>query len=349
MKFGKKIPMEILKFRLPNPKRQTYPSHEYYFKSSQQMHELFSDIPEALEQTVKIAEQCYVEMDFKARHYPVYLPPTLSKNSYTKEEQSQAVEQFLRQLCEEGIQLRYTPERLAKVKEIYPDRDSLQVIRDRLEYELSIIIPKGMSDYLLIVWDFINWAKRSGIPMGPGRGSGAGSIVLYLIGVTDIEPLRFHLFFERFINPERISYPDIDVDICMDRRNEVINYTLQKYGKDNVAQIITFGTMKAKMALKDVGRVLSIPLSKVNEIAKLIPEDLNITLDKALEKDQDLKALYDTDEEVAHLINFARILEGSIRNTGIHAAGIIISGLPLTDLVPIAIPKTPICLSHSFL
>ena len=162
--------------------------------------------------------------------------------------------------------------------------------------------------------------------MGPGRGSGAGSIVLYLIGITDIEPLRFHFFFERFINPERISYPDIDVDICMDRRGDVIAYTLQKYGKDNVAQIITFGTMKAKMAIKDVGRVLSVPLSKVNAIAKLVPEDLNITLEKALEKDHELQQLYDTDEEASRLVDLARKLEGSIRNTGIHAAGIIISG-----------------------
>ena len=287
------------KFRLPNPKRETYSTHAYDFKSSQQMVDLFADLPEAIEQAGKIAEQCSVEIDFKARHYPVYIPPQLENRNYTKEEQSQAVEKFLWQLCEEGIPQRYTPERLAKVQEIFPDRDPSQVVRERLEYEMNIIVPKGMSDYLLIVWDFINWAKRNGIPMGPGRGSGAGSIVLYLIGVTDIEPLRFHLFFERFINPERISYPDIDVDICMDRRGDVINYTLQKYGKDNVAQIITFGTMKAKMALKDVGRVLSFPLARVNEIAKLIPEDLNITLDKALEKDQDLKALYESDEEVA--------------------------------------------------
>jgi len=328
-----------LKFRLPNPKRHTYPSHEYYFKSAEQMAELFKDVPEAVQETVNIAEQCDVEMDFKAKHYPVYLPPGLNKEGWTKEEQRVAVKTFLRKLCEEGIPIRYTPERLANVKEIYPGQDPLQVVRERLEYELSVIIPKGMGDYLLIVWDFIHWAKQNGIPMGPGRGSGAGSLVLYLIGVTDIEPLRFHLFFERFINPERISYPDIDVDICMDRRADVIHYTLQRYGKDNVAQIITFGTMKAKMALKDVGRVLSIPLSKVNEIAKLIPEDLNITLDKALEKDHDLKSLYDADEEVARLIDLARTLEGSIRNTGIHAAGIIISGSPLTDLIPICNSK----------
>lgn len=327
------------KFRVSNPKRDTYPSHEYYFKSSEQMEQLFQDIPEALSNTKTILDKCCVEIDFKTRHYPVYLPPSLEGREYTKEEQSTAVEKFLWQLCEEGIPKRYTAERLAKVAEIYPGKDPMQVVRDRLNYEMNVIVPKGMGDYLLIVWDFINWAKRNSIPMGPGRGSGAGSIVLYLIGITDIEPLRFHLFFERFINPERISYPDIDVDICMDRRQEVIAYTLQKYGKDNVAQIITFGTMKAKMALKDVGRVLSIPLAKVNDIAKLVPEDLNITLEKALEKDPDLRQLYQNDEEVTRLINLAMKLEGSIRNTGIHAAGIIISGVPLTELIPISNAK----------
>ncbi len=327
------------KFRVPNPKRETYPSHEYYFKSAKQMKELFSDLPEAIENSGKIADRCRVELDFKTKHYPIYLPPSLENRSYTKEEQVVAVEAYLWQLCREGIKQRYTPERLANVQEIYPGRDPLEVVEQRLNEEMSIILPKGMGDYLLIVWDFINWAKRKGIPMGPGRGSGAGSIVLYLIGVTDIEPLRFHLFFERFINPERLSYPDIDVDICMERRGEVIAYTLEKYGKENIAQIITFGTMKAKMALRDVGRVLSIPLSKVNEIAKLIPEDLNITLDKALEKDPELRERVDKEEEVARLFDLARKLEGSIRNTGIHAAGIIISGSPLTDLIPICHAK----------
>lgn len=327
------------KFRVANPKRQTYPSHEYYFKSPEQMASLFSDIPQAIESTLQIAEKCKVEIDFKTKHYPVYLPPSLDGKSFTKEERAKAVESFLWQLCEEGIGNRYTAERLAKVQEIYPGKDPMTVVRERLSYEMSVIVPKEMCDYLLIVWDFINWAKRNGIPMGPGRGSGAGSIVLYLIGVTDIEPLRFHLFFERFINPERISYPDIDVDICMDRRGEVINYTLNKYGKDNIAQIITFGTMKAKMSIKDVGRVLSVPLAKVNEIAKLVPEDLNITLDKALEKDQDLRSMYESDEEAHRIIDIGRKLEGSIRNTGIHAAGIIISGEPLTNLIPICNAK----------
>lgn len=327
------------KFRVPNPKRRTYPSHECYFKSPQQMVELFSDIPEAISNTLEVADKCNVSIDFKTKHYPIYIPPSLEGKPHTKEKQIDAVENYLWQLCEEGIPQRYTPERLKKVQELFPDKDPMQVVRDRLKYEMDVIVPKGMSDYLLIVWDFINWAKRNGIPMGPGRGSGAGSIVLYLIGVTDIEPLRFHLFFERFINPERISYPDIDVDICMDRRGEVINYTLQKYGKDNIAQIITFGTMKAKMTIKDVGRVLSVPLSKVNTIAKLVPDDLNITLEKALEKDHDLRTMYEQDEDAKRIIDIGKTLEGSIRNTGIHAAGIIISGEPLTNFIPICVSK----------
>jgi DNA polymerase-3 subunit alpha len=327
------------KSRVANPKRLTYPSHEFYFKTPEQMSKLFADVPQALASSVHISDACKVELDFKTKHYPVYLPPSLEGKKYSKKERVQSVEAFLWQLCEEGIGKRYTPERLAKVQEIYPDKIPHDVVRERLNYEMSVIVPKEMCDYLLIVWDFINWAKEQGIPVGPGRGSGAGSIVLYLIGVTDIEPLRFHLFFERFINPERISYPDIDVDICMDRRGEVINYTLNKYGKDNIAQIITFGTMKAKMSVKDVGRVLSVPLAKVNEIAKLIPEDLNITLDKALEKDQDLRNMYESDEEARRILDIGRKLEGSIRNTGIHAAGIIISGEPLTNFIPICNAK----------
>lgn len=327
------------KFRIPNPKRRTYPSHELYFKSSEEMRALFHDLPEAADATLEIASKCELQIDFKTKHYPVYLPPSLQNKTFSKEERAQEAEKFLWQLCEEGLPKRYTPERLAKVQEHYPDRDPLEVVKDRLKYEMSIIVPKEMSDYLLIVWDFINWAKNQGIPMGPGRGSGVGSIVLYLIGVTDIEPLRFHLFFERFINPERISYPDIDVDICMDRRSDVIAYTLHKYGKENIAQIITFGTMKAKMTIKDVGRVLSVPLPKVNAIAKLVPDDLNITLEKALEKDPDLLRLSEEDEEARRILDIGKKLEGSIRNTGIHAAGIVICGEPLTEHIPICNAK----------
>lgn len=332
------------KFRGPNPKRATYFSHEFYFKSQEQMALLFKDVPEALAHSLEIAHKCSLEIDFKTKHYPKFIPPGFDANAFeneeiAKKEQALAVEKFLWKLCEEGIPKRYTPDRLAKVKEHFPDKDPMEIVRERLAYELNVIIPKGMSDYLLIVWDFIYWAKTNGIPMGPGRGSGAGSIVLYLIGVTDIEPLRFSLFFERFINPERISYPDIDVDICMDRRNEVINYTLQKYGKENIAQIITFMTMKAKTSIKDVGRVLSVPLSKCNAIAKLVPEDLNMTLDKALEIDPELKLLYEQDEDAHRIIDIGRKLEGSIRSTGIHAAGVIICGEPLTQFIPLCNAK----------
>lgn len=327
------------KFRTANPKRRTYSSHEFYFKSPQEMQELFSDLPDAISNTVVVAEKCRMDLDFVTKHYPVYVPPDIENTEYTDQERAESVEKFLRKLCTEGIPKRYTPERLEKVKEVYPDRDPMDVVHERLEEEMGVIAPKGMCDYLLIVWDFIHWAKQNGIPVGPGRGSGAGSIVLYLIGITDIEPLRFNLFFERFINPERLSYPDIDVDICMERRGDVIQYTLEKYGKDNVAQIITFGTMKAKMVLRDVGRVLSVPLSKVNEIAKLVPDDLNITLETALEKDHDLKQLYDQDEETNRLIDLGKNLEGSIRNTGIHAAGIIICGDPLTEHIPVCVAK----------
>jgi DNA polymerase-3 subunit alpha len=327
------------KFRKPNPKRRTYPSHEVYFKSAEQMAELFHDLPEALTATLEIAEKCKVEIDFETKHYPTYTPPAIQGKEVSKEERAKEVEEYLWELCRKGIPKRYTTERLQKVAEKYPGKDPLQVVNERLAYEMSVIVPKGMADYLLIVWDFIHWAKNQGIPMGPGRGSGVGSIVLYLIGITDIEPLRFNLFFERFINPERASYPDIDVDICMDRRNEVIQYTLNKYGKDNVAQIITFGTMKAKMVIRDVGRTLSVPLSKVNAIAKLVPDDLNITLEKALEKDPELRSLYDTDEEARRIIDVGNKLEGSIRSTGIHAAGLIIAGEPLTEYIPLCVAK----------
>jgi DNA polymerase III subunit alpha len=327
------------KERVRNPKRQVSYTHELYFKSPDEMQSLFADIPEAVEESVVIAAQCQFEFDFQTKFYPVFVPPHLEGKSFSKEERLIEAEKFLRNLCEEGIPKRYTPMRLAKVEEKYPGRHPLEVIRERLDYELNVILPKGMGDYLLIVWDFINWAKKNGVPVGPGRGSGAGSIILYLIGITDIEPLMFHLFFERFINPERISYPDIDVDICMDRRAEVIDYTVQKYGKDKVAQIITFGTMKAKMAIKDVGRVLSVPLARVNEIAKLVPEDPNMTLDKALEIDPDLKQLYNEDPEVRRLIDIAKKLEGSVRNTGIHAAGMIISGDPIIEHAPVCVAK----------
>ncbi len=327
------------KNKVSNPKRDTYPSHELYFKSPEQMEALFADLPEAIEETVRIAEKCYCELDFNTKHYPVFIAPSLEGKSYTTAEREKAAEQFLYDLCQIGIQKRYTPDLLEVVAKVYPGKDPLQVINDRFAYEFEILTSKGMSDYMLIVYDFIAWAKGRNISMGPGRGSAAGSIISYLIGITDIEPLRFHLFFERFINPERVSYPDIDVDICMDRRPEVIDYVVNKYGKDKVAQIITFGTMKAKMAIKDVGRVLSVPLSKVNEIAALVPEDPTMTLERAFQIDPELTRLMETDEEARSVLEMAKKAEGSIRNTSTHAAGMIISASPITDHVPVCTAK----------
>ena len=326
-------------FRIPNPKRRIYPTRELYFKTPEEMQELFRDIPEAITNTLEVAEKCNLKLDFTTKHYPIYIPHSLANKTFTKEEQAEASGAFLRALGEEGIKKRYTTTVLQKVAEKYPDKDPEKVVKERFEREIELITSKGMCDYLLIVWDFIHWAKTQGIPVGPGRGSGAGSIILYAIGVTDIEPLRFNLFFERFINPERVSYPDIDVDICMDRRQEVIDYTVQKYGKENVAQIITFGTMKAKMTIKDVGRVLSIPLAKVNAIAKLVPDDLNMTLTKALEIDVDLHQLYISDPDAKQIIDLGKRIEGSIRNTGIHAAGLIVSKEPLMNHIPICLAK----------
>lgn len=327
------------KNRIPNPKRKIYPSHEFSFKSPQEMSSLFSDIPEALENTAKIADLCNCTLDFDTKHYPVYTPPHLVDKTLTKEKREKAAADFLYELCTKGIEERYTEERLKSVQEKYPDQDPKQVVQKRLDHEFEIIVSKGMADYILIVFDFIHWAKKHKIPVGPGRGSAAGSIISYLIGITDIEPLRFNLFFERFINPERISYPDIDVDICMDRRSEVIDYTIRKYGKDRVAQIITFGKMKAKMAIKDVGRVLSVPLVKVNQLAKLIPEDPNMTLDKALEIDPELQSFIDSDEEAKMVFSMARKTEGSIRNTSIHAAGMIISEDAIFEHIPVCVAK----------
>ena len=327
------------KSRSPNPKREALFTHELYFKSPAQMRALFSDIPEAIDETVRVAEKCKLDLDFKTKHYPVFIPPSLIGCNFTKAERLQAAERYLYDLCLQGIEKRYTSERLAEIQKKMPDKDPRRVVRERFEHEFNILSSKGMSDYLLIVYDFIDWAKRRGIPMGPGRGSAAGSIIAYLIGITDIEPLRFNLIFERFINPERLSYPDIDVDICMDRRQEVIDYTIQKYGKEKVAQIITFGTMKAKMAIRDVGRVLNVPLMKVNDIAKLVPEDPAMTLEKAFQIEPQLGRLMQEDEEACRLLEMAKKCEGSIRNTSTHAAGLIISASPITDHIPVCTAK----------
>ncbi len=322
-----------------NPKRKIASSYNLQFPSKEEIKTRYDGLERAIENTNIIARQCCVEFDFNKKHYPVYTPPHLQGKKIPPQQRLEEANLFLKELCEAGIAKRYGKEEIARVNNQYPNKDYLQVIKDRLYYELDIITSKGMGDYLLIVYDFINWAKQNKIPVGPGRGSGAGSIILYLIGITDIEPLGFNLFFERFINPERISYPDIDVDICMERRSEVIHYTIEKYGSDKVAQIITFGTMKAKMAIKDVGRVLNMPLSKVNALAKLIPEEIGSTIDGSLLIDPELKRLYEEESDIRILIDLARKLEGSVRNTGVHAAGVIISEEPLVDLIPVCNAK----------
>ncbi|NGX31856.1 MAG: DNA polymerase III subunit alpha [Chlamydiae bacterium] len=327
-----------IKAKIPNPKRAVESTHELYFKSPEEMKQAFSDIPEALENSFQILEKCTFKMDLKTRHYPVYFPEGVDKNCPKKERREKAT-QFLKDLCLKNIPNRYTEEKKAILREKFPDKEPLDLVNKRLEYELGIVIGKGLADYLLIVYDFIHWAKTQKIPIGPGRGSGASSIILYLIGITDIEPLSLQLFFERFINPERPSFPDIDVDICMERRQEVIEYTQKKYGKDNVAQIITFGKMKAKMAIRDVGRVLNIPLAKVNIIAKLVPDDIGITLTKACTVEPELARLYDEDEDTRELIDYAKALEGCVRNTGIHAAGVIICEDPIYEHIPVCVSK----------
>lgn len=328
------------RFRIPNPKRKNYPNSEFYFKSPEQMKALFKDFPVAIENTFEVAAKCNFEFNFKAKHYPIFIPPNLeNKEKFSKAEMVQLTNEYLLEVCKKNINKRYSDQTLSEIKNKNPEKDPLELVNERIQNEYDLISSKHLSDYFLIVYDFISWAKSRGIAVGPGRGSAAGSIIAYLLGITDIEPIRFELFFERFINPERISYPDIDVDICMDRRQEVIDYTINKYGKDKVAQIITFGTMKAKMAIKDVGRVFSVPLSKVNEIAKLVPEDPQMTIEKALEIDPELRSMCSEDSEVKMIIEMAKKIEGSIRNTSTHAAGIIISADPLTEHVPICFAK----------
>lgn len=327
------------KNRVPNPKRDTAPTRQYFFKTPDEINALFADLPEAVAETVKIAAKCNCDLDFNTKHYPVFVPPSLENKEFTKEERVKGAEQYLYDLCLEKIATRYTLTHLEEVQKKYPGKDPMKVVLDRFEYEFKLLASKEMIDYMLIVFDFIDWAKKRKIPVGPGRGSAAGSIIAYLTGITDIEPLRFHLFFERFINPERVSYPDIDVDICMNRREDVINYVIEKYGKDKVAQIITFGTMKAKMAIRDVGRVLNVPLAKVNKIASLVPEDPGMTLEKAFEIDPELKRLMSTDDEARRVLEMAKKTEGSIRNTSTHAAGLIISASAITEHIPVCSAK----------
>ena len=296
-----------------DPTRMRFNNDDYYMKSPEEMAALFSDCPEAIENTVKIAARCQVDFEFGKLQLPYYPIPAPFQDD----------EAYLRHLCEENLLSHYP--------------QPSQEVRDRLKYELGIIHRMGYDSYFLIVWDFIKHSRERGIAVGPGRGSAAGSIVAYLLGITNLDPLKHQLLFERFLNPERVTMPDIDVDFDYIRRKEVIEYVKQRYGYDHVAQIVTFGTMAAKGAIRDVGRVLNMPYNEVSEIAKLIPNELHITLDKALTGSTEFRQAYESRPEVKKLVDLARKLEGLPRNSSTHAAGVVIARHPLTDYVPVSV------------
>ena len=291
--------------------RMRFKTDEFYLKSPEEMAELFKDVPEALENTVKIAEKCNLKLEFGKLHLPKYDVPG-GMDSY----------EFLRKLCYEGLHKRY--------------KDINDKLTGRLEYELGIIKKMGYVDYFLIVWDFIKFARDNGIMTGPGRGSAAGSIVAYCLGITRIDPIRYNLLFERFLNPERVSMPDIDSDFCYERRQEVIDYVIRKYGKDRVVQIITFGTMAARAAIRDVGRALDLSYAEVDTIAKMIPFEKEMTIDKAMSINSELRKVYEKDEKVKLLIDISRDLEGLPRHSSTHAAGVVIAADAVDEYVPLA-------------
>ncbi len=297
--------------KVSDENRMRYEGGQYYVKSEEEMRQLFPYAPEAIENTHKIAERCNVEIEFGVTKLPRFDVPD-GYDSWG----------YLNHLCDEGFALRY------------PDDDG--TLRARLDYELGTIKSMGYVDYFLIVWDFINFAKSHGIAVGPGRGSAAGSIVAYCLKITDIDPIRYQLLFERFLNPERVSMPDIDVDFCYERRQEVIDYVVEKYGKDQVAQIVTFGTLAARGVIRDVGRVMDLPYNLCDQVSKMVPAELNITLDLALQKNPELKTLYESDEQVKKLIDMSKRLEGLPRHTSMHAAGVVISRTSIDEYVPLS-------------
>ena len=296
---------------LKDENRMRYEGGQYYVKSEEEMRRLFPYAPEAIENTGKIAERCNVEIEFGVTKLPKFDVP----DGYTAWE-------YLNKLCFEGLDKRYT--------------DNKEELKKRLNYELGVIKDMGYVDYFLIVWDFIRYAREQGIMVGPGRGSAAGSLVSYTLGITKLDPIKYDLLFERFLNPERVSMPDIDVDFCFERRQEVIDYVVEKYGKDQVVQIVTFGTMAARGVIKDVGRVMDVPYVQCDTIAKMIPQELNITIDKAMKANPELKKIYETDETVRKLIDMSRRLEGLPRHTSMHAAGVVISQKPVMEYVPLS-------------
>ncbi|HSP01704.1 MAG TPA: DNA polymerase III subunit alpha, partial [Thioalkalivibrio sp.] len=306
---------------LDDPRRPRDYTAQQYLRTAEEMGALFADIPEALENSVEIARRCNLSLTLGAPVLPEYPIP-----------EGMTTDEYFQKVSQEGLD-----ERLALILEdVKGDRDAQErAYRERLEIELGVICQMGFPGYFLIVADFIQWAKDNAIPVGPGRGSGAGSLVAYALKITDLDPLRYDLLFERFLNPERVSMPDFDIDFCMDQRDRVIDYVAQRYGREKVSQIITHGTMAAKAVVRDVGRVLGHPYGFVDRIAKLIPFEIGITLDKALEQEEELRRLYEDDEEVSGLINLAKKLEGVARNAGKHAGGVVIAPSRLTDFSPL--------------
>lgn len=291
--------------------RMKFPSDEFYLKSREEMEQLFPELEEALDNTNEIAERCNVEFEFHKYHLPRYdVPEGYTTNGY------------FRELCQKGLVERY-------------GEDCPEEYKERLEYELNTIENMGYVEYFLIVWDFINFAKQNNIMVGPGRGSAAGSIVAYTLKITDIDPMKYSLLFERFLNPERVSMPDIDIDFCYERREEVIDYVKRKYGEDHVAQIITFGTMGAKIAIRDVARVLNVSYNKADQIAKEIPFELGMTIDKAMDSNPTLVDLYESDAEAREVIDISKRLEGTLRHASTHAAGVVIARNPVDEYVPL--------------
>ncbi|MDE7326924.1 MAG: DNA polymerase III subunit alpha [Lachnospiraceae bacterium] len=296
--------------KVTDENRMRYEGGQFYLKSEEEMKALFPYAPEAIENTHKIAGRCEVEIEFGHYKLPKFDVPA----GYTAWE-------YMQKLCRQGLTQRY---------------GQAEELKERLEYEMNVINDMGFVDYFLIVWDFIRYAKENGIAVGPGRGSGAGSIVAYCLGITNIDPIKYNLLFERFLNPERLTMPDIDIDFCYERRQEVIDYVVEKYGKDRVVQIVTFGTMAARGVLRDVGRALDMPYAQCDAIAKMVPNELNITLDKALMMNPDLSSAYRSDEQVKYLVDMSKRLEGLARHSSMHAAGVLISNAPADDYVPLS-------------
>ncbi|NRT90686.1 DNA polymerase III subunit alpha [Clostridium beijerinckii] len=317
---------------IDDPHRRRYPSDQFYLKSADEMWDMFSYVPEALENTIKIADECSYEYKFHESKLPKF-PLEEGQDPYD----------YLRDTCYKGLIDRYSVfENLrnqsldySKIQEVVANYEEAKEYVDRLEYELQVIKQMGYIDYFLIVWDFVRFSYESGIPTGPGRGSAAGSIVAYTLGITKIDPIKYSLIFERFLNPERVSMPDIDSDFCYERRQEVIDYVVEKYGASNVSQIITFGTMAARLCIRDVGRAMNYSYAEVDRIAKMIPTMLGITIEKALDLNPELKLAYDTDERVKALIDVSKDLEGLPRHSSTHAAGVVIASKPLVEYVPL--------------